>query len=121
VIRSVIAVIAGWVVFGMSAALLFQLSGRAPHEATTTAFMIGSTMYGVIFAAVAGFLAAWLAPRRPLVHAGVVSAIIAAGAIGSFFAQPGVSGWSQMSALFCMAPAAWVGGLLFTRRAAVRP
>ncbi len=63
--RSLIAVIAGWVVFGVSAAMLFQLSGRDPHEPATIAFMIGSGIYGAVFAAAAlagGFVAA---ARRP--------------------------------------------------------
>ena len=38
----------------------------------------------------------------------------------SFFAQPSVSGWSQIAALVVMAPAALVGGLLFVVRTPYR-
>jgi hypothetical protein len=117
-IRSVIAVIAGWVTFGLPAALLFQISGHAPHDPPTRAFVIGSTIYGIVFAIAGGVVSSRLAPRAPIVHAAIVSLIIAAGALGSMLSQPGVSAWSQTVALVAMAPAAIVGGFLATRRTA---
>ncbi len=110
-IRSIGAVAAGYLVFAGSAALLFQLSGQAPHAAATQAFKIGSIVWGCVFALIAGFLTAHIAGRRPSTHAAVVGAIIAVGALLSMvLTPPGTARWSQIAALLLMAPCAWLGG-----------
>jgi hypothetical protein len=48
--RSVIAVIAGYLVFGGSAGLLFGLSGRDPKVWPGIGFAAFSTLYGMAFA-----------------------------------------------------------------------
>ena len=53
-VRSVVGVIAGYLVFGVSAALLFGLSGRDPHAHQDVAFVVLSTAYGVACAGVGG-------------------------------------------------------------------
>jgi hypothetical protein len=115
VIRSIGAVAAGYLVFGVSAALLFQLSGQAPHEEATTAFKIASTAWGAVFALVAGWLTARIAPRRPATHAAVVAALIATGATVSLLARPADAIWSQLAALVVMVPCAWIGGAIAAR------
>ncbi len=109
--RSVFAVIAGYLVFGLSAVLLFQIAGVDPHADTRLGFKIFSVAYGVMFALGAGWLASRLAPGRPLFHAAIVSAIIAVAAAGSLVGASGAK-WSQLSALLLMTPAALLGGRL---------
>jgi hypothetical protein len=110
--RSVAAVVAGYVVFAASAALLFQLSGVDPHAPSSTGFKIGTIVWGVVFALVAGWLTARVAARRPGTHAAILAALIAAGALISLLASSSGSIWSQIAALVFMAPAAWIGGVL---------
>jgi hypothetical protein len=109
-LRSIGAVAAGYLVFGSSAALLFQLSGQAAHDQATAGFKIGSIIWGAVFALVAGWLTARIAVRRPATHAAILAGVIALGAIISLAAAPGAK-WSQLSALAVMAPCAWLGGL----------
>ena len=109
--RSVFAVIAGYLVFGLSAVLLFQIAGVDPHADTRLGFKVFSVAYGVVFALGAGWLAARLAPGRPLFHAAIVSAIIAVAATGSLVGASGAK-WSQLGALLLMTPAALLGGRL---------
>jgi hypothetical protein len=117
-LRSIGSVAAGYLVFAGSAALLFQLSGQEPHAPSTTAFKIGSIVWGCVFALVAGFLTAHVAGRRPSTHAAVVALLIAAGALGSMLLSPADSArWSQLAALLLMAPCAWLGGALARRDA----
>lgn len=109
--KSVLAVLAGYVVFGLSAAMLFQLTGQAPHAEVSLPFMVWTTVYGMVFALVAGYVAAALAPSRPRLHAVIVALLIALSAVGSFVASPaGTSKWSQVAALVCIAPCAALGG-----------
>jgi hypothetical protein len=115
-LRSIGAVAAGYLVFAGSAALLFQLSGQEPHAPSTAAFKIVSTVWGCLFALIAGFLTAHIAGRKPSTHAGVVALLVAAGALVSLIAAPG-DRWSQLTALLLMAPLAWLGGAVARRDA----
>lgn len=109
-LRSIGAVAAGYLVFGSSAALLFQMSGHPPHEQAPIGFKVGSILWGAVFALVAGWLTARIAPRRPATHAAVLAGVIALGAIISLVAASGAK-WSQLSALAVMVPCAWLGGV----------
>jgi hypothetical protein len=115
-LRSLGAVAAGYLIFGVSAALLFQLSGQAPHAAAPTSFKIASIIWGAVFALVAGWLTARIAGTRPATHAGILAGLIALGAAVSLAARAGEARWSQIAAIALMAPCAWLGGLLSRRR-----
>ena len=119
-LRSIGAVAAGYIVFAAAAVLLFQVSGREPHDAASTSFKIVSVVWGSISALVAGWLTGRIAVRRGGTHAAVVAAIIAAGALLSLLARPSDAIWSQLSALVIMAPCAWLGGVIASRAGAVR-
>ena len=109
--RSIGAVAAGDIIFGASAVLLFQLSGQKPHGTAPIGFKIGSIIWGAVFAGVAGWLTARIAPRKPATHAAILAGVIALGATISLVASPPGAKWSQISALAVMAPCAWLGGL----------
>jgi len=103
----------GYLIFGISAMVLFQLAHVDPHQPPGAIFMIGSTVYGVVFAIAGGYTAARIAGKKELVNAGVVAGIIALLALISIIAQPGLpSYWSQAAAIVLMAPAAFLGGWL---------
>jgi len=115
-LRTVIGVIVGYVIFAVSAALLFQLTGQKPHAVVATSFMLVSIVYGMLFAAVGGWVAEMIGknPWKPAVG---VAIVIAGGAIASILATPSSeSRWSQWSAIFLMAPSVLIGGWLATRR-----
>ena len=111
-LRSLGAVAAGYLIFGSSGLLLFQLSGRDPHQAAPITFKIATIIWGCVFALVAGWLTARIALKRPATHAAVLAGLIAIGAIGSLIASPSGEKWSQTTALVIMAPCAWLGGRL---------
>jgi hypothetical protein len=116
--RSVLAVIAGYLIFAFSAAMLFQLTAQRPHEAARAGFVAASVAYGVAFAALGGYVAARIGARRPRRHAALVSGVIAAGALASLATSaPGSAIWSQLGALLLMAPAAAAAGFFVDSRA----
>lgn len=116
-LRSVAAVFLGYVVFAVCSFAAFRLSGHAPHAAASFGFMAAMSASGVVFALAGGYLAGWIAGRRPLVHAVVMAIVLAVGATVSLVATLGHGAiWSQVAALTLMAPAAVFGGWLHAVR-----
>ena len=118
IMRSVGSVIVGYLVFAVSAVALFAITGRDAHAEAPVWFMVGSTLYGMLFAAVGGgYIAARLAAASPVGHALAITVIIALGTLVSIFTRPaGGTIWSQLAALFLMAPSATLGGWVDWRR-----
>ena len=112
-LRFAMAVITGYLVFAVSAALFFQLTGQDPHATPTLLFGIVSVIYGILVAAMGGLVAARIVPRSASRVSAGVGVLIAAGAIVSLAMEgPHERMWSQLSALLLMAPAAFMGGVL---------
>ena len=81
--------------------------------------MLGSIAFGMIFALVGGYVAAWLARRRPLAHGIAVAAVLALGAAISLVSTLGNGAvWSQAAAIVLMAPCAGLGGWLRMKQVA---
>jgi hypothetical protein len=119
ILRSIAAVLVGYLVFALSAVAFFKLAGRAPHSVQPAWFMVASALYGMFFAALGGWVAARVAPSRPVGHAIAMALVLALGAAVSLVMSPGVRAtWSQWSALLLMAPSAWLGGRLAASRLA---
>jgi hypothetical protein len=115
--RSVGAIAAGYLIFALSAAALFQSTGQDPHAEADPAFMLMSVIYGFVFAMVGGYVAGRIVPEHPRRHAGAVGILIAVGAIVSL-AMSSATGatWSQFAALTIMAPGAAAAGALVKRQ-----
>ena len=106
--RTISGVIIGYLVFAVSAFLLFRVTHQDPHAPTVMGFEIAAILYGMFFAFFGGYWGTAIACRSDLWVAGVIALIMAAGAIASMVAV-GV-GWSPLSALVLMVPAELVGG-----------
>ena len=117
--RSVFAVVVGYLIFALSAFAFFRVSGQPPHQSVPIPFMAGSIAFGMAFALLAGFVAAYLARRRPLAHGVAVGVVLALGAAISLLNTMGKGAiWSQVAALALMAPCAALGGWLRMRQVA---
>lgn len=115
-LRSVFSVLIGYVVFAASAFSIFQISGQKAHEQASLTFMVLSTIGGMCFALAGGYIAGWLAGRRPFAHGLAVACVLAAGAGASLASTLGHGAiWSQITALALMAPSAALGGRLRER------
>ena len=119
-LRSIAAVLVGYFVFAILAFALFRISGQAPHDDAPPPFMVVSIVGGILFALAGGYVAAWIAGRKPVAHGVAVAAVLATGAALSLAATVGHGAiWSQLAALALMAPSAALGGWL--RRQASQP
>jgi hypothetical protein len=116
--RSVGAVIVGYLVFAVLGYAVFRVSGQAAHATASLAFMLASITSGVVFAFLGGYIAGWLAGRKPGAHAIAVATLIAIGATVSLIATLGNGSiWSQVAAITLMAPSAILGGWVRASRA----
>lgn len=119
-LRSIIAVLAGYVLFAAPSFAIFRITGQDPHAPATFSFMALSTLGGMVFAGIGGFVAGAIAGRRPTAHAIATALLLAAGATASLVhtLDQHAAIWSQLAALLLMAPSAVVGGWLWSRRQA---
>jgi hypothetical protein len=116
-LRSVLAVFVGYVVFAGGAFAFFRVSGQPPHQAAAWPVMLGAVACGMLFALLGGYLAAVLAGRKPAGHGFAVACVLALGASASLASTAGHGAiWSQVAALALMAPSAWLGGWLRARQ-----
>jgi hypothetical protein len=127
--RSIAAVVIGFVVigvlsFGASAAVRAAMPGAfGPGGSTSDPTILLATLAYVTLFAVAGcYLAARLAPRRPMAHAlvlGVLGLVFnLAGTAATWSAYPA---WYHVTALLLVMPSAWLGGWLRERELGRRP
>jgi fructose-specific phosphotransferase system IIC component len=115
--RLVLAVVTGYLIFAVSAALWFQFGGQDPHAVPSLMFAVGSVAWGIAFAALGGYVAVRGTQRDSLAPGIAVGCVIAAGALVSLVMEGRQdSMWSQLSALLLMAPAACLGGLIKRRK-----
>ena len=116
-LRSIAAVILGYLMFALSAVLSFRISGQAPHapaKAATTPTRMWASM---IPNGAGGYVAALLAGRKPAAHGIAVALLLALGAAVSLVSTIGHGAiWSQVAALLVMAPGAAFGGWVRARR-----
>ena len=111
-VRTIVAVVIGYVIFAGSIFALFKIAGLEPRAPASTGIMVGSIGYGIAAAMLAGYVAARIAVDRPMMHAALVGAVIAAAALFAMATRPETAAtWSYWAALLVMAPAAMVGGI----------
>ena len=110
--KSVLAVLVGYMIFAVSVIALFQVAGVDPTQEATLTFRIISMIYGVFFALAGGYVAGWIAGTKEIAHASAVACVLAAIATVSIVAQSGHALWSQIAALGFMVPAAVFGGVI---------
>ncbi len=109
-VRSIAAIVAGYLVFGVSAFALFRVAGVEPHAPASGGFILFSIVWGVFFALLAGWLTIRIAARRALWPALVLAGMVAVGAVLSLVFSSGAAIWSQLAAIILMAPAVGLGG-----------
>ncbi len=124
ILRSIAAVLLGYIVFAVSTLSFFKIVHQAPHEVAPMPVMLGSIAVGIVAAFFGGHVAARIAGRTPLAHGMAVACILALGATASLISTLSSHGaiWSQVAALVLMAPSAAAGGwAVRSRKASSHP
>jgi hypothetical protein len=126
-VRSVVAVAAGFfasTVMSLGADLAFRrispASFDAEGQATGDGTLLAIMGYEVLFAAVAGYVTARLAIRKPIAHALIMAAVVLVGRVPTaILSWNAVPVWFHLGVLLLIVPAALLGAKLGELRARV--
>jgi hypothetical protein len=113
-IRKVLSVIAGYAIFAVSSVLLFNVTGRDPHQEAPMTFKLITIAYGVFFSVLSGFVLQLIAGQNKLQLNFILALLIFVLAAISMVTSSG-SHWTQLFAMLIFAPASILGGWLKNR------
>lgn len=121
-LRTVVGIVVGDVIFAGSAVLLFRFTGIDPHAMASPTLIGFSILYGIIFAGLGGFVAGLIGRREDVICGILLAVIIALSAVTALISRPDPGAvWTHSAALILMAPAALVGDWIRkSRKAAAR-
>jgi hypothetical protein len=127
-LKSIGAVLAGYLVSAILTAVTIAVLGAlfpASYQPGNVGWVIFNVIYGCAFAVVGGYMAARLAPARPMTHAWVLGILMALFAVLTGYVvsvsspspdyanQPG---WYYPVLAITVLPSILLGGLLYIRR-----
>lgn len=125
-LRSIAAVFAGFVVIvalSIATDLTLHKAGVFPEQGQpmSNGLWALATAYRIVYGVLGCYLAARLAPRRPMLHAmvlGVIGLVISSlGVVETWNNGPGFGPhWYPLSLVVTALPCAWLGGKLGTPR-----
>ena len=117
-IRSILAVISGYLAFYLALLILWLVFGYGPKQKTpTTEFLILSLFCEALFALGSGVLIALIARRRELLHAGILSAVfVISGVLYLLLRLNHYPVWVPLGVIFVNAPCVLLGAYLRRKR-----
>nr|WP_294942078.1 hypothetical protein [uncultured Mucilaginibacter sp.] len=115
-LKKILSVVVGYLVFAISSVLLFNLTHHHPHQDAPFNFKLVTIAYGVFFSILAGAVVQLIARQNTLGLNFILAAMMFAFA-GISMALSGGSHWTQLFAMFIFAPVSIVGGYIVNRGA----
>jgi len=125
ILRSIGALLAGLtagVILSIGTDSVLQAAGLFPSSSQpylyTTMQLLIATVYRTLFSVVGSYVAAWLAPNRPMGHAMVLGAVgLVATSVGAVVMWGIAPSWYLLALIVLAMPSAWLGGKLHSVRA----
>jgi hypothetical protein len=119
--RSILAVIAGYLIIAVAVMALFAISfpdaDPANIPAPSMGFMLFSIVYGFVFAVLGGYVTALLAKRAEMKHTLALGALgVVLGIISMVTAAGREPLWYQITNMVVIAAAVLLGGYFRTRK-----
>ena len=116
-LRSIAAILAGIVVLTITSFAIEAVANPLLQKTFPGALRIVTLVYTMVCVAAGGYVTAWLARRAPVRHAIIMGAIESALTIVAMLSLGEHAPlWSWIAGIVLTTPAAWLGGLLLTRR-----
>lgn len=126
-LRSVLAIVAGFVLIGaltFATTAALQAAGVMPPQGqplADPALLVLSLAYVAVYAIAGCYLAAWLAPSRPMRHALILGVLgLAFNVVTGLGMRGQVPDWYIAAGIVLTMPYAWIGGRLREGQAARR-
>ncbi len=105
------ALLGAIVTLGLYLGWFFKVTHQdAPWNGASTAFIVATSVVGILCGGIGGYLGATLAPETPRGTADGIAGLIAAAAAFAETHTPGQHHYAQAIALMLAAPAAYVAG-----------
>lgn len=101
--------VVGYLISAVSSILWFVVLRVSPEQKASTGFVVLTTVYGMVFAALGSLVGARFWRRQALGIGAAIAATIAVMALWSASETPNAEHWSQIIAVLLMAPAAQFG------------
>lgn len=122
-IKSVLAVLAGFTVgavLSVISDMILEKTGimkTDPFTDNATGVVLIVLLYRFVYNIVGCYVAASLAPNRPMFHAMIIGVTgLVLGTIGSIVMWDQAVGWYNISVILISVPCAWLGARLYTSR-----
>jgi len=113
IIRSLLSLIIGYLIFAVAMLLLWMVFGYRPKDVPPERFLVFSIFCECPFAIGGGYVAALVANRKELVHTGILTGILAVmGALSVLCPQNELPLWVNLATVFPIAPCFLLGGLI---------
>ena len=114
ILRIILGVVVGYLIFAVSAVLLFQFAGIDPHADASFSTTAGVIVFGIVFSIIGGYVCRLIAGRSSVTANYALAILMAAFAVFSLLKSPG-NHYTQLAAIFLFAPASLVGGIIAGR------
>jgi hypothetical protein len=101
----------GYLISFVSFFLFFLLSRISPEKPASTTILWVVSIYGVAFAVAGALVGATFSRKHALGIGASIALTIGAMALWSWYQSPNLAHWTQLIAIFLMAPAAQFGAL----------
>lgn len=110
-LRNIFGVIVGYLIFAVSAVLLFKAGGIDPHAEASIGLIIGVVAFGCVFAFISGYVCKRIAASSKSTVNIALAVVIATFAAFSLIMSDG-SHYTQIAAIALFAPMSLIGGVI---------
>lgn len=112
-VRSVISIISGYLIFGVAVILLWIAFGYKPHSVPPTGFLVFSVFCECLFALGSGYVVALIARRKELLHTGILMVIfVVMGVLSVLIPMNHLPLWVNLTTIFPTSAFILLGGLI---------
>lgn len=112
-VRSIISILSGYLIFGVAVLLLWITFGYKPHSVPPTGFLVFSVFCECLFALGSGYVVALIARRKELLHTGILTAIfVVLGLLSVVMTMNKLPLWVNLTTIFPTSPCILLGGLI---------
>jgi hypothetical protein len=109
--RCIAGWLTGYLISCISSILLFLAGHIPPHQSASTGVMWFTAIYGIVFAVLGAIVGASFSRKNAIGIGAAIALTIGVVAMWSWYESPADSHWTQVIAIFLMAPAAQFGAL----------